>query len=157
MTIELSLCDAIHVMTEPKEKDLYQIIWLIRRLFRALAQKSGENLEAFGISVADRAVMEFLYPEKKLSVPEIAVQYKVSRQHVQATVNSLLAQNLVVTQENPRHKRSPLIMLNEEGRTLFQTVLRKDEETIKVLFSHLAKNDVQITRKTLQSLLTKLD
>ncbi len=99
---------------EPDKSDnaQYQIIWLIRRLFRALAQKSGENLSAFGISVADRAVMEFLYPEKKMSVPEIAERYKVSRQHVQSTVNSLLAQELVETQENPRHKRSLHIKLN---------------------------------------------
>ena len=144
-------------MPDRTEKDIYQIIWLIRRLFRAFAQKSGENLEVFGISVADRAVMEFLYPEKKLSVPEIAKQYNVSRQHVQATVNSLLNQKWVVSLENPRHKRSPHIMLNEKGRMLFESVLRKDEETIKVLFSHLEKNDVHITLKTLQSLLAKLN
>ncbi|MCB1983848.1 MAG: winged helix-turn-helix transcriptional regulator [Burkholderiales bacterium] len=144
-------------MPERTEKEIYQIIWLIRRLFRAFAQKSAENLETFGISVADRAVMEFLYPEKKLSVPEIAKQYHVSRQHVQATVNSLLNQELVLSLENPRHKRSPHIMLNENGRMLFESVLRKDEETIKVLFSHLEKNDVHITLKTLQSLLAKLN
>ena len=144
-------------MSESTEKEVYQVIWLIRRLFRALAQKSGENLEAFGISVADRAVMEFLYSEKKLSVPEIAKLYKVSRQHVQATVNSLLEQKLVESRENPRHKRSPHIMLNDKGRMLFESVLRKDEETIKLLFSHLQKNDVQITLKTLQSLLAKLN
>jgi len=144
-------------MSDTTEKDLSKVIWLVRRLFRALAQKSSENLDIFRISVADRAVMEFLYPEKKLSVPEIATQYKVSRQHVQATVNSLLAHNLVETQENPRHKRSPLIMLNDQGRMLFAKVLKKDEESIKILFSHLEKNDVQITRHTLQSLLNKLD
>lgn len=144
-------------MSESIEKEVYQIIWLIRRLFRALAQKSGENLATFGVSVADRAVMEFLYPEKKLPVPEIAKQYNVSRQHVQATVNSLLGKKLVVSLENPRHKRSPYIMLNEKGRMLFESVLQKDEETIRLLFSHLEKNDVQITLKTLQSLLAKLN
>ncbi len=144
-------------MTEANEKELYQIIWLIRRLFRALAQKSGEYLEDYGISVADRAVMEFLYPQKKLSVPEIAEQYKVSRQHVQATVNSLLAHGLIDVQDNPRHKRSPHLTLSAKGRALFEAVLQKDEEAIKQLFSHLAIDEVQITRKTLQSLLDKLD
>ena len=144
-------------MTKTPEKEVYQVIWLIRRLFRALAQKSGESLGNFGISVADRAVMEFLYPSKKLSVPEIAEQYKVSRQHVQATVNSLLAHGLVGTQDNPRHKRSPHIVLNAKGRELIDAVFQQDEETIKQLFSHLAIDDVHITRNTLQSLLNKLD
>lgn len=143
-------------MSEAIESDQYQVIWLIRKLFRALAQKSSENLEGFGISVADRAVMEFLYPDKRLSVPEIAEKYNVSRQHVQVTVNSLLESKLAVTKENPRHKRSPHIMLNAKGRELFNKVLKKDEEAVKLLFSHISKNKVQITRQTLQSLLNEL-
>jgi DNA-binding MarR family transcriptional regulator len=91
-----------------------------------------------------------------LSVPEIAEQYKVSRQHVQATVNSLLDSGLVVTRENPRHKRSPLIMLNAKGRKLFGAVLRKDEEVIKNLFSRISRSSVQVTRQTLQALLNEL-
>lgn len=138
------------------DSEAYQIIWLIRRLFRALGQKSNENLEEFGITAADRAVLEFLYPEKKLSVPEIAEQYHVSRQHVQATVNSLLNGGLVVNKENPRHKRSPLIMLNAKGRRLFARVIQKDEEAIAQLFSHISKNNVQVTFKTLESLLNEL-
>ena len=143
-------------MSEATESEPYQVIWLIRRLFRALAQKSNENLEGFGISVADRAVMEFLHQEKMLSVPEIAEQYKASRQHIQVTVNSLLDKGLVVAKENPRHKRSPLIMLDAKGRKLFGAVLNKDNEAIKLLFSHISKNNVQITRHTLQSLLNEL-
>lgn len=134
----------------------YQVIWLIRRLLRALSQKSSENLEGFGISVADRAVMEFLYPGKLLSVPEIAQRYKVSRQHVQATVNSLLNSKLVVTKENPRHKRSPHVMLNRKGRELYGAILKKDEEVVDVLFSCISKSHVKVTQKTLQSLLNKL-
>jgi DNA-binding MarR family transcriptional regulator len=143
-------------MSEAIEGDQYKIIWLIRRLFRALSQKSSENLEGFGISVADRAVMEFLYPDKRLSVPEIAEKYNVSRQHVQVTVNSLLESKLTVTKDNPRHKRSPHIMLNAKGRELFNSVLKKDEEAVELLFSHISKNKVQITRQTLQSLLNEL-
>jgi DNA-binding MarR family transcriptional regulator len=143
-------------MSKVVTNESYQVIWLIRRLFRALSQKSTENLEGSGVSVADRAVMEFLYPDRMLSVPEIAEQYKVSRQHVQATVNTLLDAGLVVTRENPRHKRSPLIMLNAKGRELFAAVLKKDEEVIEILFSDISKSDVKVTQKTLQSLLNEL-
>lgn len=144
------------IMSKTVKSEPYQVIWLIRRLFRALSQKSNENLEEFGISVAYRAVMEFLYPDKTLSVPEIAEQYKVSRQHVQATVNSLSDAGLVVTRENPRHKRSPLIMLNAKGRELFSAVMKKDEEVVEVLFSRISKSSVHLTQQTLQSLLNEL-
>jgi DNA-binding MarR family transcriptional regulator len=143
-------------MSKVVKSDPYQVIWLIRRLFRALGQQSNENLKEFGISVADRAVMEFLYPDNMLSVPEIAEQYKVSRQHIQATVNSLLDAELVVTKENPRHKCSPLIMLNAKGRELFSEILKKDEEVIAVLFSRISKSSIRVTQQTLQSLLNEL-
>ena len=143
-------------MSKAIKTDSYQVIWLIRRLFRALSQKSNGNLEGLGISVADRAVMEFLYPDRMLSVPEIAEQYKVSRQHVQSTINSLSAAALVVAKENPKHKRSPLMMLNSKGRKLFETVLKKDEEVIEILFSRISQGNIQVTQQTLQSLLNEL-
>ncbi len=138
------------------DDERYEIIWLVRRLFRALAQKSGENLEGMGISVADRAVMEFLHPDARLSVPEIASRYQVSRQHVQATVNSLLAKGLVTARDNPRHKRSALITLTPKGRKLFASVLDADAAVVEALFADLSTDDVEITRQTLQNLFSKL-
>jgi len=143
-------------MSAALDKDTYQIIWLVRRLFRALALESNEMLEDLGISVADRAVMEFLYPDRQLSVPAIAAQYQVSRQHVQATVNSLLEAGLVATRENPRHRRSPLIALNASGRKLFDRVSKRETKVIDALFSGIPTRELQHTRQTLQSLLNEL-
>ena len=144
------------VMAATVKGERYQVIWLIRRLFRALSQKASEYIEEFGISVADRAVMEFLYPDKMLSVPEIAEQYNVSRQHVQTTVNTLLDRGLLSVKANPRHKRSPLIMLNTKGRSLFGAVLKKDEKVVEALFSDIPANSIGVTRQTLQTLLDEI-
>jgi len=134
----------------------YQIVWLIRRLFRALAQRSSDGLTDVGISAADRAVMEFLYPDQNLSVPEIASRYQVSRQHVQATVNRLLDAGLAVASENPRHKRSPLIGLTRRGNSLFAKIAKRDLDAIDALFERISKNDRQVTRETLETLLERL-
>jgi DNA-binding MarR family transcriptional regulator len=137
--------------------DAYQIIWLTRRLFRALAQKSDESLQDLGISVADRAVMEFLHPDETLSVPEIAQRYQVSRQHVQVTVNSLSDAGLLRAKVNPRHKRSPLISLTDKGKRLFRTIKSRDTKIVKKLFSNVPAKDRRITRKTLATLLGELN
>ena len=139
-------------MPDLKQREEYQVVWLVRRLFRALAHKSDETLAELGISAADRAVMEFLYPEQALSVPEIARKYDVSRQHVQVTVNGLIGKRLLATGENPRHKRSPLVVLTRKGRQLFASILEKDREAIDVLFSGIPRNSIRVTRKTLQTL-----
>ena len=78
------------------------------------AQRSNDGLQELGVSAADRAVMEFLYPDEKLSVPEIAERYQVSRQHVQMTVNELLESGFLTKKVNPRHKRSQLIALTSK-------------------------------------------
>ena len=134
----------------------YQIVWLVRRLFRALAQKSGENLQDLGITVADRAVMEFLHPNEKLSVPEIAERYQVSRQHVQVTVNRLLDAGLLETEVNDRHKRSSLMVLTRKGKSIFQKVKQRDTKALIELFSHVSEKDKRITQETLQALLAEL-
>ena len=139
-----------------KNSDRYQVVWLIRRLFRALGQASDSMLQPLGISAADRAVMEFLYPDQALSVPEIARKYSVSRQHVQVTVNSLAEKNLVSTSDNPKHKRSPLVQLTKQGRKTFASVLRQDQRAIDALFADVSRNDTRITRRTMQSLLERL-
>lgn len=134
----------------------YRIVWLIRRLFRALAEESEAKLSEHGISVADRAVMEFLYREKTLTVPAIAQRYQVSRQHVQVTVNELLAMQLVRSSANPRHKRSPLISLTSTGRELFSQIISADHRTVEELFDGTPRNDRLVTIRTLECLLKRI-
>jgi len=143
-------------MPKDNNSDSYKITWLIRRLFRAMAQKSGEYLGEYGISVADRAVIEFLYPDNMLSVPEIAERYKVSRQHVQVTVNSLIELDLVKTEKNPKHKRSLLILLNDKGRDLFNKIRAREKKEIDLLFTNIPASHRKQTRQTLETLLKHL-
>lgn len=131
----------------------YKIIWLIRRLFRALTERSEATLSKYGVSAADRAIMEFLFPEHALTVPAIAKRYQVSRQHVQVTVNSLLSKKLVCSNANPRHKRSPLISLTAKGRELFSRIIGADLKAVEALFVGTPKQDRQTTARTLEILL----
>ena len=141
-------------MQEPN--DDYQTVWLIRRLFRAMAQKANDSLQDLEITVADRAVLEFLYPDEELSVPEIAQRYQVSRQHVQVTVNGLLESGNLATKDNPRHKRSPLITLTSKGKALFRKIKKRDTKIVKQMFSHVPEKDRRVTQKTLETLLAQL-
>lgn len=143
-------------MADFKDSDQYQITWLIRRIFRATSQKADKHLESFGISAADRVVMEFLYPDNRLSVPQIADQYQASRQHVQVTVNSLKDRGLVGMKVNPRHTRSPLIALTDRGHELFAKIAVRDKAAIKEMFKDVSDGKCARTRKTLARLLANL-
>ena len=130
----------------------YEVTWLIRRLFRAMAQFADRYLQAHGLSAADRAVLEFLYPEYELSVPEIATRYQVSRQHVQVTVNALLEDGFLESRPNPRHKRSPLYALTRVGRELFGRVRAAETELLDALFAGIPMDNIECTRQTLEAM-----
>ena len=130
----------------------YEVTWLIRRLFRAMAQLADGYLQAHGLAAADRAVLEFLYPDKTLSVPQIATRYQVSRQHIQVTVNALLEDGFLRSRPNPRHKRSPLFALTHVGRELFRKIRAAETELLDKLFADIPMDDIECTRRTLQAM-----
>lgn len=144
-------------MDQALNSDEYRIVWLIRRLFRAMGRMAGDYLQDLGISAADRAVMEFLYPGERLSVPEIASRYSVSRQHVQVTINGLAQKNLVMAEANPRHKRSSLILLTPRGKALFRKIRERDKKVIDELFCGIPAGDKRSTLRTLQALYSQLN
>jgi DNA-binding MarR family transcriptional regulator len=130
----------------------YEVTWLVRRLFRAMAQVADGCLRVHGLSAADRAVLEFLYPDTALSVPEIARRYQVSRQHVQVTVNRLVQEGFLETQANPRHKRSPLIALTRIGRDTFTKIRHVETKHVDAMFAGIPDDDVETTRRTLEAI-----
>ncbi len=130
----------------------YEVTWLIRRLFRAMAHVADSYLRAHGLSAADRAVLEFLYRDETLSVPEIAARYQVSRQHIQVTVNTLLEDGFLESRRNPRHKRSPLFALTPVGRELFRKIRAAESELLDSIFTDIAADDVECTRRTLKTM-----
>jgi DNA-binding MarR family transcriptional regulator len=138
------------------DSDAYRITWLIRRLFRAMGQRANEQLSGRGLTAADRAVLEFLSTADGLAVPEIAARYQVSRQHIQVTVNRLLAKGLLTTRENPKHKRSVLIALTARGRKVFASILDEDLATIEQWFAEMPAAKRRDLRRTLESLLQRI-
>jgi DNA-binding MarR family transcriptional regulator len=154
LTTELSKLG--NPMNAGRDAKAYEITWLIRRLFRSMTAKADEYLHESGLSAADRAVMEFLYPDRQLSVPEIARRYDVSRQHVQVTVNSLLQRGLARSIENPRHKRSRLIRLSSLGKDTFAGIRRDESAIIAALFEGMADEALDATQQTLAKINERL-
>ena len=130
----------------------YEVIWLVRRLFRSMARAADAYLGAHGLTAADRAVLEFLYPEQALSVPEIASRYEVSRQLVQVTVNTLLEDGFREARDNPRHKRSPWIAMTRVGRELFARIRDIESTHVDALFADIPTDDIAATRRTLEAM-----
>ena len=142
-----------HTKTDPR----YETVWLIRRLFRAMGSIADNYLKEDELTAAHRAVMEFLYPNERLSVPAIAAKYQVSRQHVQVTVNELRSTGLIDAVANPHHKRSPLMELSEIGRATFEEIRSNETAIIEKVFADLGPGDIETTCRSLRTLLNRIE
>lgn len=152
MTIQLS---SLTIQTVQSRPPRYEITWLIRRLSRAMAQLADSLLRAHGLASADRAVLEFLSRDGALSVPQLAARYQVSRQHMQVTVNTLREDGFLESLPNPRHRRSPLFALTPVGHELVRKIRAAESDILDALFDGIAADDIECTRRTLESLVRR--
>jgi len=131
---------------------VYQLIWQTRRLFQRLRTTSDELLNGTGINSSQRAVLEFLNQQQAQTVPQIAREKSVSRQHIQSVVNDLLTLELIEAVENPTHKRSPLIQLTIAGTRLFKSIQNNEAALLKKIEKKYSKQELTIALNTLKSL-----
>ena len=132
--------------------ELYQVIWQTRRLFQRLRATSEELLDGSGINTSQRAVLEFLHKQEPQTVPQIAREKSVSRQHIQSVVNELLTMGLIAAIDNPAHKRSSLIQMTTTGRALFAAILEKESALLALMAREFSRQDLATTLSTLKSL-----
>jgi len=130
---------------------LYKLIWQTRRLFQRLRITSDELLLGSGVNSSQRAVLEFLYLKQPQTVPKIAHEKSVSRQHIQVIVNDLLTLELIESVENPAHKRSALIQLTSKGKALFESIQEKEASLLKTMAQKFSQKDLTTTLNTLKS------
>jgi DNA-binding MarR family transcriptional regulator len=106
----------------------------VRLMHHRLAQ-FVEELHGPGISAPERAVLEYLRANGPAPVPRIARDRLVTRQHIQGIVDALLERQLVRTEPNPAHRRSSLIVLNDDGRRTIEEMQRREVRELRVLLS----------------------
>jgi DNA-binding MarR family transcriptional regulator len=81
-----------------------------------------------GVTSSMRAVLSSLAAGGGRTVPDLARERGVSRQHIQAVINELRAAGLVAMAHNPSHRRSPRLALTDEGSRRLRIVEAREAE-----------------------------
>ena len=115
-------------------------------LLSALADSIGADL---GVTPSMRAVMAELACGERRTVPDIAAERGVSRQHIQKIVNALADQGFVETVENPSHKRSVLVGLTRAGEIAMATMAEREERPRARLAAAASEADMATAAETL--------
>jgi DNA-binding MarR family transcriptional regulator len=112
------------------QPDLAPLLNRIPRLYFLLRAVGDGLLADLGVTTAMRGTMASLAAAGPRTVPDLARERPVSRQHVQTIVNDLIAAGLAETRPNPSHRRSPLIALTDEGIRRFRLVQDREAELL---------------------------
>lgn len=125
---------------------LYEIIRLVRPLYKTLEASVAQELEKTGITVSQRAVLEQLQDQGALTVPAIGRRLILPRQFIQKIANELLEVALIERLENVAHKRSPLFTLTQEGRVAIEAIKARETEIMRPIAKALKPGDIEVTR-----------
>lgn len=110
-----------------------------------------------GVTAAMHAVLEALHERGAQTVPQIARSKRVTRQHIQALADRLLASELISSQHNPKDRRSPLLQLTEHGEAVFEQMRQREVGVLTEMGRALGDCDVDIAVMTLDALQAYLD
>ncbi|HEX6766842.1 MAG TPA: helix-turn-helix domain-containing protein [Polyangiaceae bacterium] len=125
----------------------------IRLAFHQLkAVAEAVDRDRDGLTAAHRGVLESLARGGPATVPALARARPVSRQHIQILVNRLLELELVRTDPNPAHERSPLIALTAAGTKRFETMQRRERQVLARAHFPVSARQMNEAAKTLQEL-----
>ena len=113
--------------------NLHELVWMSRPLMQAAEACVERGLDGTPLTVRMRAVLEILETYGSQTVPDVAAKLDIKRQYVQLMVNETLAAGFIEQRSNPRHKRSPLLGLTDEGRELIKHIISKEMEVMEHL------------------------
>jgi DNA-binding MarR family transcriptional regulator len=136
--------------------DLFKEVFALQTMLSRVMDKVHEQA---GLSTSQRRVIQLLNRMGAATVPDMAFELGVSRQSVQVICNDLFSRNLIEFKENPRHKRSKLVILTEPGLHALQRAQQKEYQVIEQLFQRIEIEKVTQTygvlvwiRKTMENL-----
>lgn len=121
---------------------LTHLIREVRTCFNQLKSLSDQLNEGLGVNASMRAVLEGLHSNDGRTVPDLARERGVSRQHVQTVMNSLLDRNLVRAEDNPEHKKSVLYVLTPKGAEIFAEVGRREAAPMVSLADAFSEQEI---------------
>ena len=108
-------------MHSPKRMLFLDLVLSVFRLNGLLIAEGDEMTEALGLTSARWKVIGVIaLSNSGLTVPGIARVLGQSRQAVQRITDVMVTDGLLSYQSNPKHKRSVLVVLTEEGRAAYK-------------------------------------
>ncbi len=126
---------------------------LFHRLKAVAAVVHGRDIPSAG----RRGILRSLDRLGPRTVPQLARARPVSRQHIQVLVSGLLKDGLVATEENPAHRKSPLVRLTGKGKRRLLASQAREAQLLARAKLELVASEIDRAADTLHALRNLLE
>jgi len=141
---------------DPHNSDLYQILTTSRDLHSLWQAQPAKGQAGQTLTYAERGVLESLVRDGAQTVPGIARERLVSRQHIQKLVDKLARKRLVELRTNPAHKTSPLVDATIDGERAYTVAASDEAVVLSAIAPKLATADLGSALAALRALVEAL-
>lgn len=140
-----------------KGRQMIALAGAVRAVFNRLKAMGDELHGDLEITTAMRAVMETLSAAGPMTVPQIAREKGVTRQHIQLLTDALLEAGHAIAKENPAHRRSPLIALTDKGKRVFEKMSAREVPIIEEIAGEFDLKELERATQLLNRLSARLE
>ncbi len=140
------------MMTSHTE-ELYDVIQLVRPLYKVLEATVALELTETGVTISQRAVLEQLLDHGTQTVPTIGRSLILPRQFIQKIVNELLERGYIERQKNAAHKRSALLVLTPEGKAIISQIKDRETAVMDPISTQIDHDDLKATKATMVAMI----
>ncbi len=109
------------------------LITVARRLAEDLEHAARLLHHGDDLTVAERRLLLMLRQGGPQTIPQLGARREASRQYIQQALAPLVERGLVAWQDNPRHRRSRLAVLTDEGVQMARRVMQREGELVRRL------------------------
>jgi DNA-binding MarR family transcriptional regulator len=131
---------------------LPEVFQLIEQVSKKLKQFQRRTMREAGLTPAQYFILSLLWEKDCMSFKDLADASLTSRPTITGIVDTLEKKDLVTREPNPNDRRSLLVSLTEQGRTLRHTT-----PTLESIFMSCCNGLTPVETQQLSALLQKLN
>lgn len=142
-------------MQTSKTEKLYTLIQLLRPLVKHLTRAVEIELAGTGLSVGQRAVLEWIAIHQTRTAPQLAAHLDVKRQSIQPVLDDMVVHGWIQRLANPNHKRSWRYGLTPEGQRRIHQVRAVEDANLDAMGDDFHLRDIDAAIRVLETLTDK--
>lgn len=153
----IALDEPRHDHTPEEARVFFDLVDEVRALFHRLRAAGDVLLQEEGISAQQRSLLIDIQTMGPQTVPDLARQRPVSRQHVQSQMDPLVERQLVERRNNPEHKRAWLYALTHDGLHMVDRIRRRELRWVERAGLPVPVTDLERAKNVLSSVRTHVE